>query len=116
MSKKEELYDIIKKRFGTSDEDLSDLGVVMDALDTIEKAETLEVQMSNLKLENEKALKDLDSAWRERYRERFFTGDSDISDLIDRMEEKAEKEEAAADISIEEYLSNLDERGKYNAK
>lgn len=116
MAKKDELYDIIKKRFGTSDEDLNDLGVVMDALDTIEKAETLEVEIANLKLENEKSLKDLDNAWRERYRERFFTGDSDISDLIDRMEEKAEKEEAAADISIEDYLKSLDEKGVYHAE
>ena len=29
--------------------------------------------------------------------------------------EKAEKEEAAADISIEDYLKSLDEKGVYHA-
>ena len=41
MPKKEELFEIIKKRFGNTDDDLNDLGVIMDALDSIDRAETL---------------------------------------------------------------------------
>ena len=113
---KQELYEIIKKRFGTSDEDLADLGTIMDALDGIEKAETLEQEIANMKIANDKALRDLDNAWRDRYRERFFTGDSDISDLVDKMEETDSKGELDADITIDEYLNRLDEKGEYHAE
>ena len=112
---KTEVYEIIKKRFGTSDEDLNDLGTIMDALDSIEKAETLEQEIANVKLENEKAMRDLDNAWRDRYRERFFTGDTDISDLVDKMENADSKDEEDAEITIDEYLSKLDEKGVYHA-
>lgn len=112
---KAEVYEIIKKRFGTSDEDLNDLGTIMDALDSIEKAETLEQEIANVKLENEKAMRDLDNAWRDRYRERFFTGDTDISDLVDKMESADSKDEEDAEITIDEYLSKLDEKGVYHA-
>lgn len=113
---KEELYEIIKKRFGTSDEDLQDLGTIMDALDGIEKAETLEQEIANLKLENDKALRDLDNAWRDRYRERFFTGDADISDLVDKMEGADSEGELDAEITIDDYLNRLDEKGVYHAE
>lgn len=113
---KEELYEIIKKRFGTSDEDLHDLGTIMDALDGIEKAETLEQEIANLKLENDKALRDLDNAWRDRYRERFFTGETDISDIVDKMEAADSEGEVDAEITIDEYLNRLDEKGVYHAE
>lgn len=113
---KEEIYEIIKKRFGTSDEDLQDLGTIMDALDGIDRAETLEQEIANLKLENDKALRDLDNAWRDRYRERFFTGDADISDLVEKMENADTEGELDAEITIDEYLNRLDEKGVYHAE
>jgi hypothetical protein len=113
---KEEIYEIIKKRFGTSDEDLNDLGIIMDALDGIDKAETLEQEIANNKLEYEKQLKDLDNKWRDRYRERFFTGDSDITDVIQKMEENDSKGEEAEEITIDDYLGRFDEKGVYHAE
>lgn len=111
---KQEIYDIIKKRFGTSDEDLTDLGTIMDALDGIDRAETLEQQIANMTLAHDKELKDLDNAWRERYRERFFTGDSNISDIIDKLENDPETIEEQTEITIDEYLERLDEKGEYH--
>ena len=116
MPKKDELYEIIKKRFGTSDEDLADLGVVMDAFDSIERAETLEQEIANVKLETDKKLRDLDNAWRDRYRERFFTGDTDISDIVDKMENADSDDEPDTEITIDEYLKKLDEKGVYHAE
>lgn len=110
---KEEVLDIIKKRFGTSDEDLQDLDTIMTALDGIERADFLEQEVANQKIEYEQKISDLDQAWRNRYRERFFNGDTDISDLVEKMEEKSEKEEEAADITIDEYLARLDEKGGF---
>lgn len=103
---KEKLMEIIKKRFGTSDEDLADLEIVMDAFDGIERADTLEKEIANVKLENEKALKDLDDTWRKRYRDRFFNGDSGVEEIIDKLEED-EKEETGEDISIEDFLEEI---------
>ncbi len=111
---KQEIYEIIKKRFGTSDEDLADLGVIMDALDGIDRAETLEQQIANMTLEHDRELKDLDNKWRDRYRERFFTGDSDITDVIDKLENDPETIEDQTDITIDEYLERLDEKGVYH--
>ena len=113
---KEEIYEIIKKRFGTSDEDLADLGKIMDALDGIDKAETLEQEIANNKLEYEKQLKDLDNKWRDRYRERFFTGDTDVTDIIQKMEDADDKGEEAEEITIDDYLNRLDEKGVYHAE
>lgn len=113
---KEEIYEIIKKRFGTSDEDLADLGTIMDALDGIDKAEMLEQEIANNKLEYEKQLRDLDNKWRDRYRERFFTGDSDITDIIQKMEDADDKGEEAEEITIDDYLKRLDEKGEYHAE
>lgn len=110
---KGEIYEIIKKRFGTTDEDLQDLGTIMDALDGIEKADYLEQEIANQKIEYEKKLSDLDQAWRDRYRERFFNGEADVSDLIEKMEEKQEKDEETEEISIDEYLDRLDEKGNF---
>jgi len=108
---KEKLIEIIKKRFGDSDEDLSDLEVVMDALDGIERADYLEQEMANIKEENEKALKDLDATWRKRYRDRFFNGDSGLEEVIDKLEDE-QREEDNADISLEDYIEELKEEGK----
>lgn len=117
MPRKEEIIEIVRKRFGTSDEDLHDLGVVMDALDTIERADSLEQQIANDKLAHEKALRDLDNAWRDRYRERFFKGDTDVSDIFDALDEKdEEKAEDAETITIDEYLKHFDEKGVYHAE
>lgn len=113
---KEEIYEIIKKRFGTTDEDLKDLGTIMDALTGIEKAETLEQEIANMKLENDKAIRDLDNAWRTRYRERFFTGDADLSDLVDKMDIPDPENDADSEITIDEYLNRFDEKGVYHAE
>lgn len=110
---KSDVMDIIKKRFGTSDEDLNDLDTIMTALEGIDRADFLEQEVANQKIEYEKKLSDLDQAWRDRYRDRFFNGDTDISDLVEKMEEKEEREEETADITIDEYLSRLDEKGGF---
>ena len=110
--KKAEVIEIIKKRFGTSDEDLKDLEVIMNALEGLERADFLEQELANMKIENEKALKDLDETWRNRYRDRFFAGDVAFEDVIDKLENPAEKEDANEDISIEEYLEELTKEEK----
>lgn len=111
--KKDEVIEIIKKRFGTSDEDLQDLDTIMTALDGIDKAEYLENQIAIERSENEKKLKDLDDAWRKRYRDRFFAGDTDISDVVDKMEEAQEEKEDASEITIDEFLEKFNEKGEY---
>ena len=116
MPKKEELFGIIKKRFGNTDDDLNDLGVIMDALDSIDRAETLEQEIANVRMESDKKLRDLDNAWRDRYRERFFTGDTDISEIVDRMEKADSQDEPDTEITIDEYLNKLDEKGVYHAE
>lgn len=108
---KEKVIEIIKKRFGTSDEDLSDLEIVMDAFNGIERADSLEKEIANVKLENEKALKDLDDTWRKRYRDRFFNGESDFEEVVDKLEND-EKEEVGEDISIEEFLDEITKEDK----
>lgn len=108
---KEKVIEIIQKRFGTSDEDLADLEVVMDALEGIEKADYLETEIANIKLETEKALKDLDDTWRKRYRDRFFNGDSDVEEIIDKLETE-DREDDATDITLEEYLEEIKKEGK----
>lgn len=108
---KDKLIEIIKKRFGDSDEDLADLEVVMDALDGIERADYLEQEMANMKQENEKALSDLDKAWRKRYRDRFFNGDTGVEEIIDKLETE-ERNEAGEEISLEDFIEELKEEKK----
>lgn len=110
--KKAEVIEIIKKRFGTSDEDLKDLEIIMDALEGIERADFLEQEIATMKIENEKALKDLDETWRNRYRDRFFAGDAGFEDIIDKLENPAEKADENEDISIDEYLEELTKEEK----
>lgn len=110
--KKEEVIEIIKKRFGTSDEDLADLETIMDALDGLERADYLEQELANIKIENDKALKDLDTTWRNRYRDRFFAGDANLDDVLDKMKKEDEKEELAEDLTIDEYLEELEKDEK----
>ena len=107
---KEKVIEIVKKKFGTSDEDLEDLGVIMDALEGIDKADYLEKEIANLKVENEKALKDLDETWRTRYRDRFFNGDTGIEDVIDKLENN-EDEKTPIDITLEDYLEEIKKEG-----
>jgi len=110
--KKDEVIEIIKKRFGTSDEDLKDLEVIMDALEGIDRADFLEQELATMKIENEKALKDLDETWRNRYRDRFFAGDAGFEDVIDKLENPDEKDEANEDLTIDEYLEELEKDEK----
>ncbi len=105
---KEKVIKIIKKRFGDSDEDLADLEIIMDAIEGIDRADYLEREIATVKLENEKALADLDATWRKRYRDRFFNGDSDLEDVIDRMETD-EREAENAEITLEEFIDELRE-------
>ena len=79
---KEEIKESIKKHYGDSDEDLAELGLIMDALADIDKVDEIKTALETAKLENEKALKDLDKSWRERYRERFFDGDVVVFDAL----------------------------------
>lgn len=110
---REEVIEIIKKRFGTSDEDLNDLDTIMTALDGLDKVEYLQQQIANDKVEYERKMKELDDAWRTRYRDRFFSGDSAIDEVVEKMERAEEKESDAAEITIDEYLDRLDEKGEF---
>lgn len=107
---KDKVIEIVKKKFGTSDEDLQDLGVIMDALEGVERADYLEKEIANLKAENEKALKDLDETWRTRYRDRFFNGDTGIEDVIDKIE-NPEDEKTPIDITLEDYIEEIKKEG-----
>ena len=78
----EEMKENIKRHYGNSDEDLKDLGDIMDAL------------------------KDLDKSWRDRYRERFFDGDVSIDDVV-RLENDGDEAPDPADISIEDYIADM---------
>lgn len=111
--KTDEVIEIIKKRFGTSDEDLQDLDVIMTAMDGLDKVEFLQQKIANDQLEYERKLKELDDAWRTRYRDRFFSGDSAIDEVVEKMERAQEEESDAASITIDEYLDRLDEKGEF---
>lgn len=102
---KEEIKESIKKHYGDSDEDLAELGLIMDALADIDKVDEIKTALETAKLENEKALKDLDKSWRERYRERFFDGD--VVNPIIGDDGIGDDEEDPEDITIEDYVEEL---------
>lgn len=101
----EELKENIKRHYGSTDEDLADLAVVMDALNDLDKLEDIKSELETVTLESEKRLKELDDRWRERYRERFFDGDVDveIKDDLD-PEDEANKIE---DVTIDDYVEEM---------
>lgn len=98
-----EMRENIKRHYGDSDEDLKDLGEIMDALNGLDELETVKRNLETSNLEHDKALKNLDESWRKRYRERFFDGDVSIPDLVDDESE----EESEQDITIEDYIANF---------
>lgn len=104
----EEMKENIKRHYGNSDEDLADLGAVMDALADLDKLEDIKRELETARLEADQKLKDLDNTWRNRYRERFFDGDVETPDLVDVETE----EELPEDISIEEYLAEIEKEKK----
>lgn len=99
-----EMKENIKRHYGDTDEDLKDLAEIMDALEDVEKVDELKTALETAKLEMDKALKDLDTEWRTRYRERFFDGDVGTP-LIDPEgeDDKPEPEE----ITIEDYIEEM---------
>ena len=99
-----EMKENIKRHYGDSDDDLKDLGEIMDALSDLENVENLKRNMETMKVENDKALKDLDESWRKRYRERFFDGDVQLPDIFDDEETP---DDDPQDISIEDYLEEI---------
>lgn len=98
-----EMRDNIKRHYGDSDEDLRDLGEIMDALKDLDELSTIKTNLETANLEHEKAMKDLDESWRKRYRERFFDGDVSLPDIVDVDEDTDDPK----DISIEEYLADF---------
>jgi hypothetical protein len=101
----EELKENIKRHYGTSDEDLTDLAVVMDALDDLDKLEEIKSKLETVTLESEQKLKDLDQRWRDRYRERFFDGDVDVN-LDDDLDPEDETNKIE-DITIDDYVEEM---------
>lgn len=101
----EELKENIKRHYGSTDEDLADLAVVMDALNDLDKLEDIKSELETVTLESEKRLKELDDKWRERYRERFFDGDVDveIKDDLDPDDETNKIE----DVTIDDYVEEM---------
>lgn len=104
----EELKENIKRHYGNTDEDLSDLAQVMDSLEELDKVEEIKSRLETVTLESEKKLRELDETWRNRYRERFFDGDILAPDI---SEESEPETESAEDITIEDYLRTITERG-----
>ena len=102
-----EIKENIKKHYGDSDDDLKDLGEIMDALTDLENVETLKRNMETMKAENDKALKDLDDKWRARYRERFFDGDVSVPDFDLDDDKDDDGEPDPEDISIDDYLEEM---------
>lgn len=100
----EELKENIKRHYGDTDEDLKDLAEVMDAIKDVENVAAIKAELETAKLEAEKALKDLDTEWRNRYRARFFAGDVETPDLVDLENTDAKEPE---EITIEEYLEEI---------
>lgn len=100
----DELKENIKRHYGSSDEDLADLAVVMDALQDIDKIEDLKRDLETAKLEAEQALKNLDESWRDRYRARFFDGDVAVPDIIDI---ENTDEDTPEEITIEDYIDEI---------
>lgn len=98
-----EMRDNIKRHYGETDEDLKDLGEIMDALKDLDELETIKRNLETSNLEHEKAIKALDDSWRKRYRERFFDGDVSIPDFVDEESEEDDPE----DITIEDYLKEF---------
>ena len=78
---KDKLIEIIKKRFGDSDEDLEDLEVVMDALEGIDHADYLEQEMANMKEENEKGLIALREAKEQEYNQLVETNEANLETI-----------------------------------
>lgn len=105
----DELKENIKRHYGDSDEDLSDLAAIMDALDDLDKLDDLKSEIETLKLEAEAKIKSLDNEWRTRYRERFFDGDVQV-DLKDELDESTD-DENPEDISIDEYVESITKEG-----
>lgn len=98
-----EMRDNIKRHYGDSDEDLKDLGEIMDALKDLEELDTYKRNLETSNIEHEKALKNLDESWRKRYRERFFDGEVSIPDFVD----EEGQEDLPEEITIEDYLKEF---------
>lgn len=101
----DELKENIKRHYGDSDDDLRDLGAIMDSLEDLDKVEAMKTQIQTMTVENDRKLKELDDSWRKRYRERFFDGDVSIPDI----EEPDDEVRDAEDITIDEYLASITE-------
>ena len=73
---KDEILNAIKERFGedTSDETLS---LIEDVSDTLDDYETRTNDSTDWKTKYEEN----DKTWRERYRDRFFSGETDDNDI-----------------------------------
>ena len=73
---KDEILNAIKERFGedTSDETLS---LIEDVSDTLDDYETKTNDSTDWKTKYEEN----DKTWRERYRDRFFSGETDNDNL-----------------------------------
>ena len=73
---KDEILNAIKERFGedTSDETLS---LIEDVSDTLDDYETRTNDNTDWKTKYEEN----DKTWRERYRDRFFSGETDDNDI-----------------------------------
>lgn len=99
----EELKENIKKHYGSSDEDLRDLGEVMDALSGVDELENLKRDLETAKIKADEALKKLDEEWRNRYRERFFDGDV----TVPVVEDFDDVENEADDVTIEDYIEEI---------
>lgn len=103
---KARLLGIIKKRFGDSDEDLQDLEIVMDALNENDNYEALKTEYDEYKISSEKAFADNDAAWRKRYRDRFFDGETAEDILLETEDHDDAREDDV--YTIDDFLIDME--------
>lgn len=74
----------------TDDETLK---IIEDFNDTINAVNTEGEEVEALKAEYEQKLVDLDTSWREKYKDAFFNGAEEVKEEVKETEEPEEKDE-----------------------
>lgn len=106
---KEDFFSKLKAKLGddTSDETIQYLEDVTDTYNDL-----LSKSQSNSTGEDWKAkFEENDKMWREKYKERFFSGSSDVDPLPEpKVPEKTEEEKKAEEVSINDLFENPAEK------
>lgn len=87
IKSREEILEIVKTRIGDSTED-EDIGFLEDITDTLDD---LENKAKGDGVDWKTRYEENDKAWKEKYRNRFFSSDNNDDDADDEGEEKKPK-------------------------